>query len=146
MTTMRWQYGLGLLVLAGLGCSKEPYALAPVSGQVTLNGQALPNATVTFQPIGSKNQDPGPGSTGRTDAEGRYTLQVVAVGSKRQGAVVGLHRVSITTQSGANPQAIREDKPPPPEILPPRYNSKTELTHEVPPEGTDQADFPLLKP
>jgi hypothetical protein len=56
---------------------------------------------------------------------------------------VGLHRVSITTQSGANPQATAEDRPPPPEILPPCYNSKTELKYEVPPEGTDKADFPL---
>ena len=144
---MRWQLTAVLGVVAVAGCSKEPYSLASVSGKVTLNGRPLPNATVTFQPIGSLKQDPGPGSTGRTDADGRYTLLTVAVGSRRRGAVVGWHHVSITTQSGAKPQASSDDRQrPPPEILPDRYNARTDLKFEVPPKGTEQADFELTSP
>jgi hypothetical protein len=141
---MRWQWIVSLGMLAAVGCSKEGYTLASVSGTVTLNGNPLPNAIVTFQPIGSLSHDPGPGSTGRTDAEGRYTLRVVAVGHRRNGAVVGWHHVSITTQSRANPQASSDDRtPPPPEILPANYNANSDLKYEVPPGGTDHADFPL---
>jgi hypothetical protein len=144
--TGRGQFVVGLVVLTCAGCSSEPYSVALVSGRLTLNGSPLPNATVTFQPIGSLQKDPGPGSTGRTDADGRYALRIVAVGGGRQGAVVGPHRVTITTQSGASSQPTPDDQAPPPEILPTKYHSESKMRFEVPPEGTDRADFALTKP
>ena len=46
----RWLVGMAMLVLTGCGGGCQ---VAAVSGQVTMNGQPLPGAQVTFQPIGS---------------------------------------------------------------------------------------------
>ena len=134
----------GVLLAAGAGCSKEAYTLAPVSGRVTLNGDPLPNASINFQPIGEGKKEPGPGSFGRTDADGRYTLYVV--GTKRKGAVVGNHRVTVSTQSGDPSRRDADDRPPPPEKIPARYNAPTTLTCEVPPGGRSDADLALTAP
>jgi hypothetical protein len=136
-----------MLFLAALfilcGCSQEPYTLAPVSGKVTLDGQPLADAYVSFQPL--EGRDPGPGSYGKTDAQGEYTLKVV--GKDRDGAVVGKHRVAISLPSGgtaANPSKPLADAPgAPKERLPAKYNIRSELTCDVPKGGTKAADFVL---
>src|ERR1700724_2573379 len=93
----RWLVGMGMLVLAGCGGGCQ---VAAVSGQVTMNGQPLPGAQVTFQPIGSSGEDPGPGSSGITDDQGRYTLKLLTL--SKPGAVVGKHRVMIFTYRPSN--------------------------------------------
>lgn len=79
------------------GCGKG-LPVAPVSGTVTLDGQPLANATITTQPIGTDTRNPGPGSFGRTDAEGRFELEVVNPAIK--GAIIGEHRVMISPAAG----------------------------------------------
>jgi len=133
-----------LVVLFSGACGgSDSYDLAPVSGQVTLDGQPLPGALVNFQPVGGGGTaSPGPGSVGRTDEQGRYALETVL---GRTGAVVGSHRVRITTIQEDNTSAS-EDNPagaPPEEPIPPRYNAASELVFDVPPSGTSSADFPL---
>jgi hypothetical protein len=129
-----------LLLLFLAGCGTKGFA--PVSGTVTLDGKPLPNASVNFQPLDSKQS--GQGSAGKTDADGHYSLRVVV--DNKAGAVVGKHRVSISS--------VKEDDPsydPPPGKLPPKardpiptkYNAKSQLTFEVPPGGSDKADFNL---
>ena len=134
------------LLPALVGCSREPYRVAPVSGQVTLNGKPLPNAHVHFAPIGSKDHDPGPTAQGKTDANGRFTLRLDH--PPQPGAVVGKCRVFITTadtdvRGGAQPDAGGKKTK---ELVPARYNQETTLIFDVPPEGTDQANFPLKSP
>jgi hypothetical protein len=139
---MTWRWIPVLLVLGlALGCGD--YRLAPVSGRITLNGEPLADAYVTFQPIGDKDHpNPGPGSVGKTDADGKYSLRTA--GSQGNGAVIGKHRVTIRkgrpTKSGVN-----EDYTLYQETLPARYNSKTELEFEVT-GATDHADFDLTDP
>src|SRR6185369_10317424 len=110
-----------LLTLAGCGSGQ----FAPVSGTVTLDGKPLANAAVNFQPVESK--DSGLASAGKTDASGRYSLRVVM--NNASGAVVGKHRVSISTLQEEDPT---KDLPPgkqrPKDPIPARYNTKTELT------------------
>jgi len=128
-----------LLLLSG--CGPGGPAKAPVSGQILVDGQPVQGLRVTFAPVGSdKSPYPGPGSYGETDQDGRYTL--VSVKDKRRGAVVGPCRVRVRMASRAGPdvdprQAARARQ------LPPRYNDETELTFEVPPDGTNAADFKL---
>ena len=130
----------GLLVLAAAGCGGETYPLAPVSGRVTLDSVPLPNARVGFEPIRQGDRvNAGPGSYGTTDAEGRYRL--VSLGGD-EGAVVGRHRVGVRTYravEGPNGSIVTQT----PERVPARYNSQTELTFTVQPEGTGGADFEL---
>jgi hypothetical protein len=126
-----------------VGCGSGP-KYAAVSGRVTLNGQPLANATVSFQPIaeGSVNA-PAPGSTGRTNANGEYTLSCA---DGRAGAWVGKHRVSI---SAVSEQAGDGDVRPPrggwPQVdkVPARYNKDSKEEFTVPAGGTEKADFAL---
>jgi hypothetical protein len=127
-------------LLAGCG---GPYKTASVSGRVTLNGKPLANAAVLFQPVATPgNNAPGPGSTGVTDADGRYTLRLVGTGDK--GAVVGKHKVKITPMAQASDSD--DDRPKPLTRIPKQLKRDTPLEFEVPVGGTDSADFQLTSP
>lgn len=89
---IRFQLSLGFVVATILvfgGCSgnsvKYP-TLASVTGTVTLDGQPLEGATVTFVPA------TGRASSGLTDASGYYSLQYTKTIA---GATLGQHRVMI---------------------------------------------------
>jgi len=128
------------MLLVFVGCGGPLFPMAPVSGRVTLDGKPLAGAHVGFEPKRSGERlDAGPGSYGKTDAEGRFRL-VSLEGDN--GAVIGTHRVWVRTfrgKEGPNGSVliVMEEK------IPPRYNSQTELTFVVPPEGTDAANFDL---
>lgn len=149
-----------LLLSAGLalatGCGGGGPSLARVSGRVTLDGKPYPNAVVSFQPVGGKdNPNPGAGSMGVTDADGRYVL---LYDNRIEGAVVGTHRVRIGTQPG---KGLKDDPSaatgsPDGEVLPKgakpvmdydpiptSWNENSTKTFDVPPGGTDKADFAI---
>jgi hypothetical protein len=129
--------------VSALGCNGD--GIARVSGKVTLNGKPLANADVHFQPIGSKNNpNPGPGSHGKTDANGNYTLRL-QTDEDRLGAVVGKHRVMIYAYERAGPQSDA-GSPKLKDKVPLRYNEKSELTCDVPKDGRSDADFALQAP
>ena len=123
--------GLCLMVLAGCGGGRSD--LGHVYGVVLLDGQALPDATVVFQPDAG-----GPASFGRTDAEGRYTMMY---DHGTPGAVIGMHTVKITTFQERDP-----DADPPlaaaPERLPDRYHASSKLREEVR-SGNNSINFEL---
>ena len=85
------------ICILSLGCGGKDYQVAPVSGQITLDGKPLANADVGFFPTADAKQ---PFSFGRTDDHGNYTLRLQATDSETatttEGAVVGEHRVAIT--------------------------------------------------
>src|SRR5262245_37730671 len=127
-----------LLPLLAAGCG--PPGLAQVSGRVTLDGRPLPNAGVNFQPVAKAGKvEAGPGSYGKTDADGRYTLRVV--GDDRPGAQVGPHRVEITAFAGTAADDVDARKAPT-SLVPARYNRETELTFQVK-SGPNEANFEL---
>src|SRR5437763_1564807 len=135
---------LAFALLLVVGCKEERYAVAPVSGRVTLNGKALPNCEVMFQPVHTAgNYNPGPGSYGITDADGHFTLKLI--GKETPGAVVGKHKVRFSMRG--DPGDPSDDRPRVAKVsvqLPAKYNDiegKTEF--EVPAGGTASADFPL---
>lgn len=126
-----------LVLLAGCG----PKAV-PVSGKVTLDNKPLVNASVIFMPE-SNEKNPGPGSTGKTDANGEFSLRLNT--GEANGAIVGKHKVSITGYEGddgtvpsSGPDMIFRKR-----IVPPEYNAETKLTFEVPPGGSTSANFDL---
>jgi len=138
---------VALTLLLAVGCESGT-KYAPVSGRVTLNGQPLANATVSFQPIaeGSVNA-PGPGSTGRTNANGEFTLKAA---DGRPGAWVGKHRVQISmvTEQVADNSDARAPRGgwPQADKVPARYNRDSKEEFTVPAGGTDKADFALTSP
>jgi hypothetical protein len=124
----------GLAVVAALGVAGCGGGPAAVSGVVTLDGQPLDGAVVTFTPTAA---DEVGGSSGKTDAQGRYTLRTV-LGDKA-GASVGKHKVAVSLykENPKNPDQAGSER------VPQRYNQKTELTFDVPAGGTDKANFDL---
>ena len=88
-------------ILIVSGCSKSGPEIAPVSGRVTVDGQAMENVDVVFQPTDARSP-----SYGRTDKDGHYRL-----GYKRgvEAALVGSHGVgiSISRELVRNPPHIK---------------------------------------
>ena len=80
---------LGALAMAlvALGCGKGN--LVPVKGVVTLDGQPLEGASVTFVP----EENGGFPAGGRTDANGAFHLSTYSDGD---GARLGDYRVTVT--------------------------------------------------
>jgi hypothetical protein len=146
-----------VLSLACLGCSDGGPELGSVEGTVTMDGKPLPNALVTFSPVGE-----GSASTGVTDGDGHYELLY----TDRRGALLGKHKVAVTTikqapvaaaaapsmssdspeyqkqASGGTPAdyaaAAKENVEP----IPARYNSQTQL-EEVVESGENTIDIKL---
>jgi len=138
---------MAVAAIAILGCSKNP-KYVPVSGVVTLNGKPYGKAAVSFQPVGtSENPNPGRGSSAYTDDNGRFVLS----SDDNNGAVIGKHLVRITTRSGAqveaqpglgspdNAPANRSTDP-----IPLEWNWQSEKQFDVPPGGTDKANFDIV--
>lgn len=123
-----------LLSLCGcLGGSAEPLPdLGEVTGVVTLDGQPLENAQVIFEPkqIGEKGR--GRASNATTGADGSYTLSFNA---DADGASLGSHKVMILKMPD-------DPSEPGKQMLPAKYNEKTELTAEVK-AGANSINFDL---
>jgi len=119
------------LTLLLLGCQRGPQ-LAPVSGRVTLDGKPLETAEVAFLP------DNGRASHGLTDATGRFELRYTR---DAMGALVGSHTVRIASATEVtlpNGQFVIR-----PQLVPPRYNTQSELRREVKAGEDNQFDFKL---
>lgn len=79
---------------AFVGCSKPPYDMAPVRGQVVVDGRPLTTGRVMFAPRSSNDRiNVGKPAFGRIDSEGKYVLSTYA---NQDGAVVGEHLVTIS--------------------------------------------------
>lgn len=114
-----------------VGCGK--YDVAPVSGKITLDGQPLEGATVSFTPIATPGQaEAGPASYAQTDAEGKYELKLLEDDSL--GAQVGKHQVYLSAQTADG------DAGAVPDLVPPH---EREREFEVPDDGTESANFKL---
>ena len=139
---MRPRFTLMLVACLAAGCGGGE-SVAPVSGRVTLDGQPAAGVHVGFQPLAvGDNKNPGGGSYAITDADGRYTLRLVE--SDRPGAVVGKHRVEITTRVGVADD-LHDTRPKaanPKAAIPVKFNRESTLTFEVKP-GPNEANFDL---
>lgn len=134
----------GLFALAGCGSGGK---YVPVSGTVTLDGKPLAGVMVLFQPVGGDAG--GVGSTARTDAAGWFTLEA-STATATSGAFVGKHTVRIATVppkgssvADDSDAAAAKGKKAFRDPVPEKYNTATTLTFDVPPGGTDKADFVL---
>ncbi|HEY4258858.1 MAG TPA: hypothetical protein VGM98_01805 [Schlesneria sp.] len=123
---------LGLLTTAVLaGCGSSGVPLSAVEGVVLLDGQPLPNAIVEFQPEDRTGK--ARPSIGETGPDGKYRLRY----SKNQrGAVVGKHKVLITTFSPSGDGRFKER-------VPSAYNTSSTLVREVE-RSSNWVDFDLL--
>ena len=80
---LQWACVLAMAV----GCSDSGPVLAPVTGRVLLDGEAVADAGILFAPT-----TPGPAASGSTNVDGFFQLQT----GSQEGALVGNHRVVIS--------------------------------------------------
>src|SRR5882724_4075370 len=72
------------VLVASIGCGDRGPKFAPVRGKITYKGKLVPQGTVMFQP------EDGPAAVGAIK-DGEFVLKT----DKRNGAVLGKHRVTI---------------------------------------------------
>jgi hypothetical protein len=118
---------------------------------VTLDGEPVTDGLVTFTPEAG-----GRGSTGKTDENGKYELSFV----EGPGALVGTHKVSVTTiteveaaaEMSSDSEAYEKqamgggaadyENAVTAEPIPAKYNTETTLTFDVK-AGSNTYDIPL---
>lgn len=136
------------LALSGCGMQSDHWKdarpdTAPASGVVTLNGEPLEGAIVVFQPAAPD----GIGASALTDGEGKFELKTFP---PEAGVVPGSYAVSVMKTEMPKQQSGSSDDPDPVHVIsviPEKYASPTEsnLTAEIPVEGTDTLEFDLKK-
>lgn len=144
----RWLvFMAALLAVSGLsvtGCGDSAnFDVAPVSGQVTMDGKPLPKAIVTFMP--TEGGADRPASVGATDSQGRFTLRT---STGHMGAIPGMHKVMIVAASEVpEGQSLPDDYSQWREVenpIPTKYSgTDTDLSYTVPPEGSNAANFEI---
>ena len=129
-----------IALLAAPGCGSK-YKVVPVSGTITLNGEPLPDVTILTQPVSksAENNSPGPGSYGKTDADGRFTLELQ--NEPTPGAVPGKCVITVVekahSQDPSSDEVTRADRRT---RIPPEFR-ENRVTYDIPPEGTDAMDI-----
>lgn len=135
------------------GCSKEkevPTGLVSVTGTVTLDGQPLAGALVTYIPTGTQTTGVID-AAGETDEQGKYKL--LTSEGRAEGAVPGEYRVVITKLVMADGSTAKPTKDKSPmhlmlegakEVVPAEYSDLafSKLTATIP-QGGGTIDFPL---
>jgi hypothetical protein len=132
-----WTFRLVLVALVGLwlsGCGYDGPSLGRVEGITTLDDRPLAGATIAFSPAAG-----GRTSSAVTDDAGRYRLEFAA---GEPGALVGKHKVTITTFEQGEVDDGGKLVGGVPEKVPPKYNKETTLVQEVK-RGRQRIDFKL---
>ena len=135
------------------GCSKGkeiPTDLVPVTGTVTLDGEPVAGALVTYIPTGTKTEGVFD-AAGETDEQGKYKLMTSE--GQAEGATPGEYRVVISKLVKADGSTAKPTKDKSPmqlmlegakEVVHPDYSdlafSKLKATV---PQGGGTNDFPL---
>lgn len=117
---------LAVVILVS-GCGRGP-KLVPVSGTVTMDGQPLADAMVTF----TYTEHPRP-AAGRTDANGAFKL----IYNNRVGGPIGSAKVMIRKQGKLEGGELFG------ELIPRRYHASTTLQYEVTKDGPNEFSIPL---
>lgn len=109
-------------------CRDDGLKLGRVSGTVTLDGEPVPGAFITFTP-----QFPGRPSMAKSDEDGHYELQF---NPSRWGALVGEHHVTISTEDRTADDRLI------PEVIPEKYRGENFIPVTVE-SGKQVHDFTL---
>jgi hypothetical protein len=134
---MRFRNGWGIATLAlamvAIGCSSEA-PQAELTGTVTYDGTPIADGAITFQP-----KDGQSSSAGSLIKDGQYSCKVPP----------GTSTVSITASKQVGKKKLYNtpnspEMPITKELLPAKYNEKTELTYDAVP-GKHVKNFDLPK-
>ena len=129
--------GLAVVALVA-GCGGPRDGLQAVSGEVTWGGEPLPSGTITLQPLKEGR------ATGGQIEDGQFEIPA------SRGAKPGEYRVSIeaylpTGKQVPSPEVPGEMVDDVKQMIPPKYNSRTELRAQITPDGDNNFPFELEK-
>lgn len=117
--------------------------MVPVSGRLTVDGKPIANATVCTMPIAeSKDEQPGPGSTGVTDANGEFVLKFQATDTDLDGATPGKVRLVILESDGKKRESSDDTGTAFRHRIPTKYRDGN-VTYDIPEEGTDAMNIEI---
>jgi len=146
LVNIRWLLLASIAAQVGLaGCgSDDGLSRYPISGTVKYDGKPLDKGMIQFFPTGTT----GPAiAGGATIAGGEYAIPTA------EGLVTGPYKVMISSVGGkeraAPGESTAEGAMPglgplnAPELIPAKYNAKSELNITVKPEGPNVFDFDL---
>ena len=136
MVKMRLAFA-GLLCIWCMGCGDSGPAVGLVKGTVTLDGEPVEGATVTFMPLFPGGSEAT--SAEKTDANGHYEMQYQ---TDRKGVLVGEHQVSIETydsQFDGVRNVVTKER------IPRRYIGIDSILKFTVVEGKNTKDFELTK-
>jgi hypothetical protein len=123
----------GAVLIACLaGCGRGG-GLVAISGTVTYDGEALEKGLISFLPADGK----GP-TAAAPIADGQFALKIAP--GKKVVKIEGYKVIGEHAFSRNNPRKVVDQK----QILPPRYNSKSELARDIAPADRT-CDFALEK-
>ena len=127
---------LALAVAPGCGPTSDGIDRQPVSGAVMLDKKPLTQGSITFTPLAD-----GPSAGGTID-QGRYSV------ARAEGPAQGPYRVTIVAMRPTGRKLPDPEGPPGSlaeelqNVVPSRYNTRSELTVEVK-AGGNTFDFDL---
>jgi hypothetical protein len=134
-----WPLLAGVLLLgAWSGCGPgNPLGRKAISGKVTLDDKPLEQGTISFEPLAKKGV-----SAGAVISAGSYSI------AAEKGLPPGKYRVRINASQGGEKAAGTAPPGPttaaaPKSLIPPKYNTQSDLSAEVTEAGPNQFDFPL---
>jgi len=87
-----------------VGCGSDAPSTVPVTGTVTLDGKAVEGATVNFL-----SDESNIAASGKTDAQGKFSIRTFIGSNVVDGAVVGTHKVSVAKTESAAQDAAPSD-------------------------------------
>ncbi|QDT66683.1 carboxypeptidase-like regulatory domain-containing protein [Calycomorphotria hydatis] len=125
-----------IMVATGCGQKLTKLPLVPVNGTVTMDGQPLANAEVEFSPIEVEMIDGylgGSGANGPTNNKGFYHMHLGSSRGVQPGRyLVRIHQIATDEQSGNDI-----------EMVPAKYNSKSEIEVTITEDGNKDLNFEL---
>lgn len=113
----------------------------PVQGEVTFNGKAVDDGTISFEPVDGN----GPTAGGKIMA-GKYELtgDSALVPGKKTVRIFAVRKTGHKVANQFAPKGTMIDDIEP--YVPDIYNGRSRLTYEVVPPGPNVADFHLKSP
>ena len=125
-------------LLSATGCQESGPALGTVSGTITLEGEPVENAFVSFAPLFQGGTEAF--CADKTDADGFYEMQY---DTERMGVLVGKHQVQISTydfekQPDGSNKVIKER-------IPKHYIGPDSILEFDVQEGENDGSFDLSK-
>ncbi len=145
----RFSIVLGLLLLgAGCGGSTDDNRVS-VSGEVRLDDQPLTDGVITFLPSDGK----GPSASAKI-VGGEYETKInpgpknVSIQATQSQTVFSDSTTREDSHGGGGAETRGDshgggNASAPKQLIPAKYNTNTELTYEVKPDGNDDVNFDL---